>query len=295
MRPPVTVPPQLRWRIFRGADAIAAGLLTERQLRSLSFQRVVRGVYADARIRIDHGLRCEAAAMILPAGSALTSHSAAWMFGVRLADPTDPVVVACPPTVHIKGVQGIRTHRTIVQEADLVNRGGILLTTPVRMAWDVATLSELDRAVTFLDALTHAGVLDLVDLQQRVAENSGAWRVTWVREAARLVDARSESPQESRLRLTIARFGLPLPHVQYEIHDNGQFLARVDLAWPDMRVAVEYDGAHHADVMQMRRDRRRLNALVHAGWTVIHATAADIRNPDILMAQLRAALTRTAA
>jgi very-short-patch-repair endonuclease len=67
------------------------------------------------------------------------------------------------------------------------------------------------------------------------------------------------------------------------------------VAWPDMRVAVEYDGIHHADPMQMRRDRRRLKALVQAGWTVIHATGQDLRQPDVLMAQIRTALTRTAA
>jgi hypothetical protein len=41
----------------------------------------------------------------------------------------------------------------------------------------------------------------------------------------------------------------------------------------------------------MRLDRRRLNALVEAGWTVIHATAADLRRPASLIAQLRAALS----
>lgn len=295
MRSRIPVPPELRRGLFRGRDAVAAGLLTEKQLRSPSFQRVVRGVYSEASVQLDHGLRCEAAAMILPDGVALTGHSAAWMFGVRLADTDDPVIVACPPDVHIKGVQGISAHRTSVQDSDLIQRRRMLLTTPLRLAWDIATLSEPSRAVTFLDALAHAQVLDLVELEHRIAQSTGLWRVTRVREAVRHVDPRSESPQESRLRLTIVKSGLPRPHVQFEVRDDGTFVARVDLAWPDMRVAVEYDGAHHADPMQMRRDRRRLNALVHAGWTVIHATAQDLREPDILLAQIRVALTRTAA
>lgn len=295
MRRHIAVPKELQGRLFRGRDAVAAGLLTEKQLRSPSLQRIVRGVYADAGMPVNHGTRCSAAAMILPDRVALTGHSAAWMFGVRLADTSDPVTVACPPDVHIKGVQGVTTHRTRVQESDLIAHAGILLTSPVRLAWDIATQSDATRAVTFLDALTHAGVLELIDLEKRIVDSCGVWRVTRVREAIRQVDARSESPQETRLRLLIVRAGLPRPHVQYEIRDNGQFVARVDLAWPDMRVAVEYDGAHHADVMQMRRDRRRLNRLVHAGWTVIHATAQDLRDPDVLLAQIRAALTRAAA
>lgn len=295
MRPRIPVPPELRRGLFRGCDAIAAGLLSEKQLRSASFQRVIRGVYADARMRVDHGIRCEAALMILPTEVALTAHSAAWMYGVRLADATDPVIVACPVDVHIKGVQGVTAHRTVVDESDVLVRGGMRLACPVRLAWDIATLSEPNRAIVFIDALAHAGALDLNDLEKRVAGSAGMWRVTRVREAIRHVDSRSESPQESRLRLVIVQSGLPRPQVQYEVRDDGQFVARVDLAWPDLRVAVEYDGAHHADTVQMRRDRRRLNALVHAGWTVIHATAQDLREPALLLAQILAALTRTAA
>lgn len=295
MSPGVPIPPELRRRLFRGCDAVSAGLVTERQLRTARFQRVLRGVYADSRMRIDHGIRCEAALMVLPPGVALTAHSAAWMFGVKLAARSDPVVVTCPPGAHIKGVQGVTTHRTVVDESDLIHRRGMLLTTPVRLAWDVAALADFNRAVTFLDALANAGVLDLRKLEDRVSERSGMWRVRRVRDAVQHADARSESPPESELRLLIVKSGLPHPEVQFEIHDDGSFVARVDLAWPHLRVAVEYDGAHHADALQMRRDRRRLNALVNAGWTVIHATAQDMREPDVLLAQIRAALARNAA
>jgi very-short-patch-repair endonuclease len=53
-------------------------------------------------------------------------------------------------------------------------------------------------------------------------------------------------------------------------------------------VAIEYDGAWHAEHEQLSRDRRRLNRLVAAGWTVLHVTAADMRDPVALVAQVRA-------
>jgi very-short-patch-repair endonuclease len=46
---------------------------------------------------------------------------------------------------------------------------------------------------------------------------------------------------------------------------DGWFVARVDLAFPDRRVAIEYDGPWHGEPGQLARDRRRLNALVTAG------------------------------
>jgi very-short-patch-repair endonuclease len=95
--------------------------------------------------------------------------------------------------------------------------------------------------------------------------------------------------------VTFIEAGLPAAVPQYEVQKNGVFVARVDLAWPAARVAVEYDGAHHADPLQMRRDRRRLNALVDAGWLVIHATAGDLYAPDTLIKQVSAALRGRAA
>ncbi len=72
-------------------------------------------------------------------------------------------------------------------------------------------------------------------------------------------------------------------------------MARVDLAFPEQRVAVEYDGAWHGDPGQLTRDRRRLNALVAAGWTVLHVTAADLRQPEDLVARVAALLARSSS
>jgi very-short-patch-repair endonuclease len=64
-------------------------------------------------------------------------------------------------------------------------------------------------------------------------------------------------------------------------------VARVDLAFPDQRIAVAYDGLWHAEPGQFGRDRRRLNRLVAAGWVVLHVTAADLRDPEILLTRIR--------
>jgi hypothetical protein len=110
------------------------------------------------------------------------------------------------------------------------------------------------------------------------------------RQTIGLADPRAESPPESRLRVILALAGLPAVP-QHTVRDrDGAFAARVDLAFPDQRVAVEYDGAGHAAPGQLTKDRRRLNRLVAAGWTVIHVTAADLHGAETLVARVRALL-----
>ena len=105
-----------------------------------------------------------------------------------------------------------------------------------------------------------------------------------------LCDPRAESPPESRLRVHIVRAGLPVPTPQFQVFVDGEFLARVDLAWPKIKLALEYDGQWHSDPGQLGRDRSRLRALNQAGWYVYHVTREDLRDVESLMRNLAAVL-----
>jgi very-short-patch-repair endonuclease len=79
---------------------------------------------------------------------------------------------------------------------------------------------------------------------------------------------------------------------QYEVRCGGRFVARVDVAWPGRRLALEYDGAWHGEARQFARDRQRLNRLTAAGWRVVSVTKDDLRRPELLLADLARALAR---
>ena len=64
----------------------------------------------------------------------------------------------------------------------------------------------------------------------------------------------------------------------------------MDFAWPEHRLAVEYEGAWHGEPQNVARDRARLNRLTAAGWRVVFVTAADVRRPARLLARIAAAL-----
>jgi very-short-patch-repair endonuclease len=65
----------------------------------------------------------------------------------------------------------------------------------------------------------------------------------------------------------------------------------VDFGWPEHKIALEYDGVWHGEAQQVGKDRRRLNRLTEAGWTVIFVTAADLRDPVALIARIGAGLS----
>jgi very-short-patch-repair endonuclease len=72
--------------------------------------------------------------------------------------------------------------------------------------------------------------------------------------------------------------------------DGGSFLGRVDLAWPEDRLIVEYEGAYHFEGVQITRDDERYRRLVEAGWRIIRLSAADLRNMPAVVARIAAAL-----
>ena len=92
------------------------------------------------------------------------------------------------------------------------------------------------------------------------------------------------------MRVACALAGLPAPVPQYEVVEDGTWLARVDLAWPGHRVIVEYDGEYHFEGLQIAKDDVRLGALVAAGWHVIRLSAADLRHMEGVVSRIAAAL-----
>ncbi|MGY1781440.1 DUF559 domain-containing protein [Geodermatophilus sp. SYSU D01036] len=273
--------------VFVGSHAVASGDLTPRQLRS--FRRVVQGVYADPALPFDHRLRCEAVALLLPPGAVIGGSSAAGWHGAPWPGPNDPVTVLRPADVEWKGPRGVRVHRTSVGPDEVEVRDDIPLSTALRTSWDVAALEPPGTAVAALDAMVRAGSVSCADLSAGVRAGSGRWGVTRVRRAVSLVDPRAESGPESRVRVALVTAGLA-PEPQFEVRHAGCFVARVDLAFPEARLAIEYEGEHHFDGVQIVRDDERHARLTAAGWRVIRLSAADLRVLDAVIRRVRAAL-----
>jgi very-short-patch-repair endonuclease len=279
--------------VFVGSHAIGEGVLTPRQLRDRGYRRLLHGVYALPEAIVDHQLYCRAAALLLPDGAVIGGRSAACWHGAPWAGPGDPVTILAPRDCKWQGPRGVRVHRTDLSRQEWEMRDEVPVTTAPRTAWDVAVLESAATAVGTLDAMVRAGSASLSDLQGMALAGTGRWRITRVRRAVELVDARSESPPESWVRVAMVQAGLEGFVPQFEIVENGVFLGRVDFAWPAAKLILEYEGAYHFDGVQIVRDDERLRRLVAAGWHVIRIGAADLRNLPALIERIRRALDGT--
>jgi very-short-patch-repair endonuclease len=287
VRPP-TILAQLKADPFRGADAVSAGLLTRRQLAGRSWRRLFPDVYVHGDVPVTHALRAQAATVLLP-DAVVSGASAAVLWGVPLAGAGADVEVTQPPTAHPRRVPGLRVRRAQLAAYDVLHRLDVPVTsaevTAVRLA---ATLPRTD-AVVAVDQMIATGFVSLVTVRQLAARGLGAGSAR-ARTVCDLADGLAESPQETRLRLLIRESGLPMPVAQFRVVDPRGFVARVDFAWPEQKVAVEYDGLWHAEAGQFAKDRRRLNRLTAAGWRVVFVTAADLGDPVALRARISAAV-----
>jgi hypothetical protein len=277
--------------VFLGTHALAEGAVTQRQLKAGLYRRLLRNVYADPGLVADHQLHARAAALVMPSDAVLGGRSAATWLGAPFASPIEPVLVLAPPASAWRGPRGVRVHRTTVRAIDVMTvADDVRITAPLRTAWDVAALEALPTAVAALDGMVREGHLDIEALCRVHAGSRGRWRASRVAKVLPLVDGRSESPPESWVRVACARAGLPAPVPQFVVLAAGEFLGRVDLAWPEHRLIVEYEGAYHFDELQIHRDDRRYERLVAAGWRVIRLSAADLRDMDAVIARIVHAL-----
>lgn len=284
-------PAGLRGRIFRGSAQVRAGRLTKAQLRSSAWRRLFPDVYACASLSVTHARRARAAAALAVPGACVSGRSAAVLWGVPLAGADDDVELTVPPSCRTGSIRGIQVTRRQLADDDVVVQDGVRVTTALRTAIDVARIEPVEEAVVALDRIVGAGLVPLEQVRRAAAELRGPG-CRAVRRAAHLADGLAESPQETRVRLVVLGSSLPAPIAQYTIRGaDGRFLARGDFVWPEAKVVLEYDGTWHGQPQQVGRDRRRLNELTAAGWTVVFATAADLRDPAGLIARLAAALS----
>lgn len=231
--------------------------------------------------------------LVTPAGAVFGGLSAVVLAGGDgFATVADPVDVILTPGMRSRPGAGIRVRVSSSDDEVVVAGHGLTRTGPVRTAVDLVRRSRLDDGMVLLDRLVVAGLADLTAVRAAAVDLPRGRGSKRARDVARLADGLAESPQETRLRLVIARAGLPSPVAQFRVIDDEGSIARVDFAYPSRRIAVEYDGLWHGEPGQFAKDRRRLNRLTAAGWRVIFVTAADLQHPERLVARLVAELAR---
>ncbi|WP_326545915.1 hypothetical protein QGN32_19465 [Mycolicibacterium sp. ND9-15] len=246
----------------------------ESVLKRRSLERIWHGIYCLGEPTDELRLR----GLDLSCGTSVPVclATAAALFGFDTEEPAE-LHVLNPPGHQLRSVEGLVVHRR--DGAPLVAAAGRHATSPSWTAVEVARALRRPRALATLDAALRSGTCTRGELWRSAIQQAGRRGVVAVRDLLALADARVQSPMESEARLAMIDGGLPMPELQYEIVDGNGELRRLDFAWPEHCVAVEYDGVDwHSDPEAVRNDRRRRLALQDIDWTVIAIVFDDVRH-----------------
>ena len=102
-----------------------------------------------------------------------------------------------------------------------------------------------------------------------------------MREALHLLDERSESPRESLLRVLLVQAGIGGLKTNLPVRVRGRNF-RIDLAIPRYKIALEYQGEHHNDPEQWRKDMTKREILATVGWHTMEINADDLTGTELV-------------
>jgi very-short-patch-repair endonuclease len=246
-------------RPFRGSDAVADGLLTRAVLRGPRFRRLLPDVYVRADVEVDLGVRSLAAAVLVGDRGVLGGYSAAELLGASCGPLDAPAEVIVSGRHRSRRGLFVRTEDVPLGERWQVE--GTIVTSPVRTALDIACRGSLVEAVVGVDALAHRFGFPPQDVVRCAYDHPGRRGGARLPQVVRLANPLAESSMETRIRLAIVLAGLPVPELQ---HPVGPY--QLDMAYPDVMLAVEYDGREHLTQRRAMRDLDRQAYLTAAGW-----------------------------
>jgi very-short-patch-repair endonuclease len=192
---------------------------------------------------------------------------------------------------------------TRINPDDIRHVDGIAVMRPERLLIEMASIyKSADFIETFLHAMLRkrlATIGSTIAVFSRLATR-GRPGIAIAREVLARWDPAlkvTESDPETALLQVLRNANLGRIATQYVIRDNhGEFIARVDIGLPDVRVAVEYDSdQEHTDEISIARDNARRLALIAAGWFPIAVRKNDLRNGvSTLVAAIRTAASKPA-
>lgn len=273
------LPFALRDRPFRVREALHRGV-SAGALRSRALLRPFHGIRT-RKPPVSHDELARAVQPRLRRDQVFSHTTAAAMLGVplpRRLERDRRVHVTTIGTDQALRVRGTVGHRSRPGRLRVVHSGTAALTSPSDTFVALARMLTLDELIIVGDALVGwLGWCDVDDLRAAVGRHRGARGIRRARAALAEVRTGSRSPGETRLRLALTRRGLPEPERNHDVVVDGQWIACVDLAYPEARLAIEYESdLHRTDPRAFRKDLSRGEHLKDVDWWLVRATADDV-------------------
>lgn len=212
--------------------------------------------------------------------------------------------------VHVTSLRGITErnqgkvvhHRGSCRVGDISRDADGWITSPTRTALDTASLVRQEPAIAVLDWYLRAGLTTRSELATGFAAMKHWPDTLALHRVLQLADGLAESVGETRTRLLCRRQRLPAPIPQFEVrHPGGRLAGRLDFAWPDHRLMLEFDGmqkyhrfrrpGESIEAMVIREKLREDTLRELTGWHMIRIVWSDLEHPRATADRIRRAFT----
>lgn len=248
-----------------------------------TLRRLFPHVYCSADAEVDRALLLRAALAHAGQVASLSHTTALALWG--LVPFTRPVHLTINQSLRRAGAQDLVIHRRLrfrPEPPQCVLRNGLLVTDLARSLIDSwPLLPPADRRPLLLD-VSRRGLTTARRLADALAERPNVGGHRALAQSIDLADDGCQSELEALGVLRVFRDrSLPPSIGQYRVDLPGGSV-RVDRAWPEVKLAVELDGArHHTSPEDRQRDLARDAALAALGWVVLRFTYADVRRDPV--------------
>lgn len=269
------------------AESVGVGRKRCQRLVERGFwERLETGVYGPNGVPLSWRRRVMLAVLLGPDGSIASHRSAAALLGVGGID-RPPAEITIPRGTSLRRPWLTVHESTDLHLADVRRVDGIPTTGPRRLAMDLGSVVGPRRYRQTLRELRSQHGVELGALLQtylrhkRSGRNGGAALRDWLDRYAD-VGGVAESGLEQLALDAFLDAGLA-PVVQLWVTVAGDRRYRLDLAFPNLGIAVEVDGSQHQERPARRADADRTAALEASGWTVIRIRSGTFAT-DLLRA-----------
>ena len=253
-------------------QALAAGLSlrqVEHRLFSGEWRRLLPGVYSPAELPVTWHQRVMAACLWGGDGAAASHRAAAALLKLP-GFPKGKIEISTPRRL---ARPGLVAYRRSLRTNDVMRVDGIPVTSIPITLLNLGAVESLDRLEIAMDDVLVRGLVSRERLQHLLEEDlRGVAGVQPLRRVlAAYTHAPLESPLERRFLRLLRAVGLPEPEIQYPIRDGERLVARVDFAYPELRLGIEVDGYRwHGGRGAWARDLSRGNDLAARSWRILH-------------------------
>lgn len=309
MRTPKPLPTPLAAAPFTVHEALAAGT-SEARLRAPDLLAPFRGVRAHTLDGVhDHAA---ALATVMAPHHVFGGITAARLWGLPIAaawTAAEPLVLARPAGTTRGFTKGTRQIAFDAARLDIAQHRGLRLLEPLATALTLARNMQHEALVQVVDALLTPSVLyPGLELPRRAEQPwatpeqvaafldrcAGLAGVRALRAAAEDARPGVDSRFETITRVLIVEAGLPEPLVHPLLVIDGIEM-HPDLAYPEWKIAIEYEGDGHRDKHRWHIDIDRYARMEAAGWISVRVTKDHMaRRGAGFVERVRGAIVRRA-